>query len=155
MHCVFHGIRFKVNEDWVSGKIPFFFCVCIPSFFFCPNKRKTKQKENSPSAFFSLLQYFSPLTKKNSLRSNSFLFLTLQKALPLNGKKMRTDLYLLWGGLTLLRSFLGMRSKRIIASFVKVDYSNERSDVYLMRFRPLVEEREEFFALSREEEKAV
>nr|DAO76028.1 MAG TPA: hypothetical protein [Caudoviricetes sp.] len=19
MHCVFHGIRFKVNEDWVSG----------------------------------------------------------------------------------------------------------------------------------------
>ena len=92
LHCVFHGIRFKVNEDWVSGKIPFFFCVCIPSFFFCPNKRKTKQKENSPSAFFSLLQYFSPLNKKNSLRSNSFLFLTLQKALPLNGKKMRTDL---------------------------------------------------------------
>ena len=45
--------------------------------------------------------------------------------------------------------------KRIIASFVKVDYSNEQSDVYLMRFRPLVEEREEFFALSREEEKAV
>ena len=19
LHCVFHGIRFKVNEDWVSG----------------------------------------------------------------------------------------------------------------------------------------
>ena len=92
LHCVFHGIRFKVNEDWVSGKIPFFFCVCISSFFFCPNKRKMKQKENSPSAFFSLLQYLSPLNKKNSLRSNSFLFLTLQKALPLNGKKMRTDL---------------------------------------------------------------
>ena len=155
LHCVFHGIRFKVNKDWVSGKIPFFFCVCTPSFFFCTNKRKTKQKENSPSAFFYLLQHFSPLNKKNSLRSNSFLFLTLQKALPLHGKKKRTDLYLLWGGLTLLRSFLGMRGKRIIASFVKVDYSNERSDVYLMRFRPLVEEREEFFALFREEEKAV
>ena len=52
LHCVFHGIRFKVNKDWVSGKIPFFFCVCTPSFFFCTNKRKTKQKENSPSAFF-------------------------------------------------------------------------------------------------------
>ena len=25
LHCVFHGIRFKVNEDWESGKIPFFF----------------------------------------------------------------------------------------------------------------------------------
>ena len=108
LHCVFHGIRFKVNKDWVSGKIPFFFCVCTPSFFFCTNKRKTKQKENSPSAFFFLLQYFSPLNKKNSLRSNSFLFLTLLKALPLHGKKKRTDLYLLWGGLTLLRSFLGL-----------------------------------------------
>ena len=104
LHCVFHGIRFKVNEDWVSGKIPFFFFilffgggVCVPSFFFCPNKRKTKQKENSPSAFFYLLQHFSPLNKKNSLRSNSFLFLTLQKALPLHGKKKRTDLYLLLG----------------------------------------------------------
>ena len=118
LHCVFHGIRFKVNEDWVSGKIPFFFLyifisfVCaFSSFFFCTNKRKTKQKENSPSAFFYLLQHFSPLNKKNSLRSNSFLFLTLQKALPLHGKKKRTDLYLLWGGLTLLRSFLGMRGK--------------------------------------------
>ena len=97
LHCVFHGIRFKVNKDWVSGKIPFFFCVCTPSFFFCTNKRKTKQKENSPSAFFFLLQYFSPLNKKNSLRSNSFLFLTLLKALPLHGKKIRPDLYLLLG----------------------------------------------------------
>ena len=112
LHCVFHGIRFKVNEDWVSGKIPFFFfmyshhfCLCIliiflcafSSFFFCPNKRKTKQKENSPSAFFYLLQHFSPLNKKNSLRSNSFLFLALLKALPLHGKKMRPDLYLLLG----------------------------------------------------------
>ena len=62
------------------------------SFFFCPNKRKTKQKENSPSAFFCLLQYFFPLKKKNSLRSNSFFFLTLQKAPPLHGKKKRPDL---------------------------------------------------------------
>ena len=27
LHCVFHGIRFKVNEDWESGKIPFFFYI--------------------------------------------------------------------------------------------------------------------------------
>ena len=25
LRCVFHGIRFKVNEDWESGKIPFFY----------------------------------------------------------------------------------------------------------------------------------
>ena len=59
---------------------------------FLLHEQKKRNKENSPSAFFCLLQYFSPLNKKNSLRSNSFLFLTLQKALPLNGKKMRTDL---------------------------------------------------------------
>ena len=89
LHCVFHGIRFKVNEDWVSViDTLLFFCV-FSSFFFCSNKRKTKQKENSPSAFFYLLQHFSPLNKKNSLRSNSFLFLTLHKAPPLHGKKVR------------------------------------------------------------------
>ena len=27
LHRVFHGIRFKVNEDWESGKIPFFILV--------------------------------------------------------------------------------------------------------------------------------
>ena len=27
LHCVFHGIRFKVNEDWESGKIPFFYAL--------------------------------------------------------------------------------------------------------------------------------
>ena len=71
LHCVFHGIRFKVNEDWVSVTDTLLFFIYFPcvfsSFFSCPNKRKTKQKENSPSAFFYLLQYFSPLNKKNSL----------------------------------------------------------------------------------------
>ena len=30
LHCVFHGIRFKVNEDWESGKIPFFYALNFP-----------------------------------------------------------------------------------------------------------------------------
>ena len=34
LHCVFHGIRFKVNKDWVSGKIPFFFFACFPNFYY-------------------------------------------------------------------------------------------------------------------------
>lgn len=29
LHRVFHGIRFKVNEDWESGKIPFFVFITI------------------------------------------------------------------------------------------------------------------------------
>ena len=114
LHGVFHGIRFKVNEDWVSAIDTLLFCIYIisfacafSSFFFCPNKRKTKQKENSPSAFFYLLQHFSSLNKKNSLRSNSFLFLTLQKALPLHGKKKRTELYLLSGWINFASLVLG------------------------------------------------
>ena len=91
LHCVFHGIRFKVNEDWVSVIDTLLFLYPSLSFFFCTNKRKTKQKENSPSAFFYLLQYFFPLNKKNSLRSNSFLFFTFQKAFPLYGKKKRPE----------------------------------------------------------------
>ena len=33
LHRVFHGIRFKVNEDWESGKIPFFILSLIPQHF--------------------------------------------------------------------------------------------------------------------------
>ena len=60
------------------------------SSFLCTNK-ETKQR-NSPSALFCLLRHFSPLNKKNSLRSNSFLFFTLRKAPALHGKKVRPDL---------------------------------------------------------------
>ena len=167
LHCVFHGIRFKVNKDWVSGKIPFFFCVCTPSFFFCTNKRKTKQKENSPSAFFYLLQHFSPLNKKNSLRSNSFLFLTLQKALPLNGKKKRPDLYpfqyginfasLVMGVLQLCTFALNNPSQAFTTPLIKKKASTSNSEAHLppIRFRHLVEERKENRADFREEQKAV
>ena len=88
------------------------------SFFFCPNKRKTKQKENSPSAFFCLLRFFFPLKKKNSLRSNSFFFLTLQKAPPLHGKKKRPDLDVFWGGGDNIASLVGVD---VFASLVRVD----------------------------------
>ena len=73
------------------------------SSFLCPNK-ETKQR-NSPSALFCLLRHFSPLNKKNSLRSNSFLFFTLRKAPPLHGKKVRPDLDLFFDS-TSLRSLL-------------------------------------------------
>ena len=46
LHCVFHGIRFKVNEDWESGKIPF--------FFYVPNEEEMKK--------ISFLLYYMILT---------------------------------------------------------------------------------------------
>ena len=34
LHCVFHGIRFKVNEDWVSVIDTLLFLYSI-MFYFC------------------------------------------------------------------------------------------------------------------------
>ena len=61
-------------------------------FSFLLPEQKKRNKENSPSALFCLLRHFSPLNKKNSLRSNSFLFFTLRKAPPLHAQKVRPDL---------------------------------------------------------------
>ena len=98
------------------------------SSFLCTNK-ETKQR-NSPSALFCLLRHFSPLNKKNSLRSNSFLFFTLRKAPSLHGKKVRPDLcaffmqhrFARWGGcfLFLLRSFLS--SRPYLYQKIKIDF---------------------------------
>ena len=60
-------------------------------FFLLSAQKKKKQKEKAPAALFCLLRHFSTLNKKNSLRSNSFLFLTLRKAPALNGKKLRPE----------------------------------------------------------------
>ena len=37
LHCVFHGIRFKVNEDWVSviDTLLFFMKTTTPNFWDC------------------------------------------------------------------------------------------------------------------------
>jgi hypothetical protein len=36
LHCVFHGIRFKVNEDWVSViDTLLFFCIKSKLFYIC------------------------------------------------------------------------------------------------------------------------
>ena len=42
LHCVFHGIRFKVNEDWESGKIPFFYAL-----YFAEKKRQSVLTETT------------------------------------------------------------------------------------------------------------
>ena len=103
--------------------------------FFCLDAKEKVTKEKIKAAFFWLLRHFSPLKKKNSLRSNSFFFLTLQKAPPLHGKKKRPD----------LDAFVGKPPTSTSEAMLSPPLED----------RPLVEEREEFFALSREEEKAV
>ncbi|KAA3801444.1 hypothetical protein F3F27_01715 [Bacteroides ovatus] len=50
LHCVFHGIRFKVNKDWLSGIDSLLFFI-PPSFVF-----------SRPNLFFSShLCHFYPL----------------------------------------------------------------------------------------------
>ena len=63
-------------------------------YFFLSGSRKKKdnKKERLPSALFELLRHFSTLNKKNSLRSNSFLFLTLRTAPPLHAQKVRPEI---------------------------------------------------------------
>ena len=64
----------------------FFGQVLNNTSFLLPEQKK-RNKENSPSALFGLLRQVFPLNKKNSLRSNSFLFLTLQQPPPFHAKK--------------------------------------------------------------------
>jgi len=78
------------------GRYPSFFYVCFLSFFFCPNKRKTKQKENSPSAFFYLLQSFSPLNKKNSLALKQLFVFNAPKSTSASRQKNEAGSF--WGG---------------------------------------------------------
>ena len=57
--------------------------------FFCLDAKEKVTKEKIKAALFGLLRYFFPLKKKNSLRSDSFFFLTLQKAPTLHAQKVR------------------------------------------------------------------
>ena len=62
LHCVFHGIRFKVNEDWVSVTDTLLFFIYFPcvfsSFFSCPNKRKRSKKKIRRLHFFTYSSTF-------------------------------------------------------------------------------------------------
>ena len=61
------GKRCGVMESGFSD-----LCSSRIGFSFLLPEQKKRNKENSPSALLGLLRHFSPLNKKNSLRSNSF-----------------------------------------------------------------------------------
>ena len=108
---------------------------------------RTMSEKNSPSALFGLLRQVFPLNKKNSLRSNSFLFFTLQHSPPLHAQKVRPDLsaffaqhrFARWGVvfsfiaslvgvwcfLFLLRSFLSSRAEQsVVKDLENTKYRN-------------------------------
>ena len=62
-------------------------CSSRTGFSFLLLAQKKRNKEKAPAALFWLFPRLFPLNKKNSLRSNSFLFLTLQQPPPFHAKK--------------------------------------------------------------------
>ena len=52
LHCVFHGIRFKVNEDWVSVIDTLLFFVPIPFIFLLHEQKKNEAKRKFAVCIF-------------------------------------------------------------------------------------------------------
>ena len=126
-------------------------------FSFLLPEQKKRNKENSPSALLGLLRHFSPLNKKNSLRSNSFLFFTLRKAPSLHAQKVRPDLcafsqhrFARWGVMFSFFAslvFLSSRAERRI-SFTSTPRA-KRCALQRGLFPASVEEREEKSSIFR------
>ena len=80
LHCVFHGIRFKVNEDWVSAIDTLLFFYTFSSsrmafHFFVRTKKRNKEKRRLRSGAKKSLHF----PKRKELASLKQLFV-------LNGK---------------------------------------------------------------------
>jgi len=98
-------------------------------FSFARTKERRNKKENSPSDFFCLLRHFSPLNKKNSLTLKQLFVFNASKSTSASRQKNEAGPF----------RFLGRDSTSLCS----------------LMYRHLVEEREEIFVLSREEEKIV
>ena len=52
LHCVFHGIRFKVNEDWVSVIDTLLFLCMFPFIFLLLEQKKNETKRKFAVCIF-------------------------------------------------------------------------------------------------------
>ena len=86
LHCVFHGIRFKVNEDWVSviDTLLFFilllvfthhFCLCNLIIFLLPEQKKNEAKRKfAVCIFLPTPVLFSAKQKELAIAQTAFCF---------------------------------------------------------------------------------
>ena len=86
LHCVFHGIRFKVNEDWVSviDTLLFFytfacaissFCLCILIIFLLHEQKKNEAKRKfAVCIFLPTPVLFSAKQKELAIAQTAFCF---------------------------------------------------------------------------------
>ena len=137
-------IRSYMSIYWGSD----LFCSCYPYFFLSDSrKKKDNKKERLPSALFELFQSGIPLKEKNSLRSNSFSFLTLHTSPFISRSKSEAGhstqhCFARWSGCFYVfyyyRSFWAKGRIRTKSSHQhisskshkKTKTNNERSDVY-------------------------
>ena len=105
------------KKKFVKRKTVFFALVAGLFFFLLSAQKKKKQKEKAPSALLGLLRQVFPLNEKNSLRSNSFSFLTLQHLPTLHAPKVRPDLDLFFA--TSLR-LLGVDVSCLLISLLRL-----------------------------------
>ena len=109
----------------------------IPYFSFALMQKKSNKRKNQGCIFLATPALFSAKEKELATLKQLFLF-NAPKSTSASRQKNEAN------------------HRRNIASLVEVNiHLNERSNVDSQKDRPLVEEREEFFALSREEEKVV
>ena len=75
LHCVFHGIRFKVNEDWVSviDTLLFLYVAFTFSFDLMQKKKITKRK-NQGCTFLPTPVLFSAKQKELASLKQLFVF---------------------------------------------------------------------------------
>ena len=86
LYCVFHGIRFKVNEDWVSviDTLLFFytfacvissFCLCFLIIFLLPEQKKNEAKRKfAVCIFLPTPALFSAKQKELATLKQLFVF---------------------------------------------------------------------------------
>ena len=108
LHCVFHGIRFKVNEDWVSVIDTLLFFVCILIIFLLPEQKKNEAKRKfAVCIFLPTPALFSAKQKELASLKQLFVFNAPKSTSALRQKK-RTDLYPFWGGVNFASLVLGL-----------------------------------------------
>ena len=78
LHCVFHGIRFKVNEDWVSvidTLLFLYFCLCLLIIFLLPEQKKNEAKRKfAVCIFLPTPVLFSAKQKELAIAQTAFCF---------------------------------------------------------------------------------
>ena len=75
LHCVFHGIRFKVNEDWVSVIDTLLFFVCILIIFLLPEQKKNEaNRKFAVCIFLPTPALFSAKQKELASLKQLFVF---------------------------------------------------------------------------------